>query len=425
MAVGQLRRVRYALTAGVVTLGVAAGFAPRFDPTRLRRTDFDREVRLMDAEIAAFSTATATRPTDPEAAGRLAYRLYQRATLTGRPEDFVAVRAIVEEKLRHDGSMPVWRLLEATLDVRAHQLDAAQAALAAAPELADNADAQVLAADIAFQRGNYERAQQGYEAALRRRTTWPVLARLAYVAARRGDVPTADRLYESAEEEVTAKEMRAYAWLELQRGQLQFSRGRYAEARVHYQTAARAYSGYWLVDEYMAELMGATREFAEAVELYKRAIARAPRPDLAQQLGDLYLFMGKPREASRWHDEALAGYLESVRRGEVQFLHHLAGFYADVKLDGAEAVKWAREDATRRPHYATENMLAWALYRNGQIAEALDASGRALASGMIDPHAYYQAAAINAAAGRAHTAQELGATLRRMNARYDDFHAHR
>src|SRR5204863_9014171 len=119
----------------------------------------------------------------------------------------------------------------------------------------------------------------------------------------------------AAEADLTAKEMRACAWVELQWGQMYFARGQYERARAHYDRARRAYSGYWLEDEYDAELLGARRDFDRAVARYTEAIARAPRPDLLQQLGDLYLAMGRPVEARAWHDRALAGYLSSVAKG--------------------------------------------------------------------------------------------------------------
>src|SRR5262249_15245612 len=148
--------------------------------------------------------------------------------------------------------------------------------------------------------------------------------------------------------QVSAKEMRAYAWVELQRGYLAFSRGHHDQALAHYRTAARAYSGYWLVDDYTAEVLGAQEKFDQAAALYRAVIARTPRPEIQQALGDLYALMGNAAEAAHWHDAALAGYLASVRRGEVQYLHHLAAFYADVTQDGAAAVEWARRDVEIR-----------------------------------------------------------------------------
>ena len=115
----------------------------------------------------------------------------------------------------------------------------------------------------------------------------------------------------------------------------------------------------------------------------------------------------------------------SVGRGDVQFLHHLAGFYADVAGNGDEAVKRARQDAALRPSYAADDTLAWALYRNGNVAEAVIASDRALASTMVDAHLYYHAARIKAAAGDAEAARGWTAALQDVNPHYEDFHAHR
>jgi len=135
--------------------------------------------------------------------------------------------------------------------------------------------------------------------------------------------------------------------------------------------------------------------------------------------------MGRPIQAREWHDRALSGYLGSVSRGDVQYLHHLATFYADVRQDGAEAVRWARRDWELRPNRIAEDALAWALYRNGQLAAALDASHHALSGGDADAHMLFHAATINEAAGHRDEARRLTTLLDTMNPRYRDFHAHR
>jgi tetratricopeptide (TPR) repeat protein len=265
----------------------------------------------------------------------------------------------------------------------------------------------------------------GYLSAVEKNPTWDNLARLAYWQGKFGDPDLADRLYQQAEEEISAKEMRAYAWVELQRGLLDLNRGRYEEATGHYRKAGKAYSGYWLVDEHMAELLGATRKFDEAVALYETVVARAPLPELHQRLGDLYAFMGKPERARPWHDKALAGYLDSAARGEVNYYHHLAGFYADVREDGAEAVKWAEKDLALRPNFATQDALAWALYRAGRFAEASVASREALSAGVKDAHLFFHAAMIHLAAGKTDEGKQLLKKAGEINPGYENFHAHR
>ena len=108
-----------------------------------------------------------------------------------------------------------------------------------------------------------------------------------------------------------------------------------------------------------------------------------------------------------------------------RFLHHLAGYYADVARDGASAVTWARRDVELRPHYSTDDALAWSLYVAGDIQEAARVSDRALASGIVDGHLYYHAATIKAAAGDADGAARWLEALSQLNPRYRDFHVHR
>ena len=121
---------------------------------------------------------------------------------------------------------------------------------------------------------------------------------------------------------------------------------------------------------------------------------------------------------------ALAAYLESVQRGDVHYLHHLADFYADVRQDGAEAVRWARKDLELRRNVSTHATLAWALYRDGRFAEALAAMLRALSSGVRDARLFFRAAMIHLAAGRAEEGKRLLREAAEINPHYQDVHVH-
>jgi tetratricopeptide (TPR) repeat protein len=411
---------RAALTAGLVAIAVVVWLGPRVR-SAWHPTDFDREMARIDADLAALGPNGLETP---ETATRLAFRLYHRATLTAQSADFAPIETLVDKALR-EWPIADLRLLRATIDLRFHRLDAARRDVNAVGDVANDDTGQLLLADIAMQEGTYPEARRRLDVVLARNPTWDARSRLAWLLAREGDVEGADRQYADAEADLTAKEMRACAWVELQWGQMYFARGQYDRAHAHYARARRAYSGYWLVDEYEAELLGARREFTEAIARYTDAIAKAPRPDLLQQLGDLYLAMGRPADANRWHDRALAGYLASANNGEVQFFHHLATFYSDVRQDGAEAVRWARRDFELRPSDVAADALAWAQYRNGQLSTALDASARALAGNGVDAHMLFHAATINEAAGRAADARRFRERLQAFNPRYADFHVHR
>lgn len=122
---------------------------------------------------------------------------------------------------------------------------------------------------------------------------------------------------------------------------------------------------------------------------------------------------------------ALSGYLDSVQHGEVHFIHHLAGFYADVRENGGEAVKLARKDLEMRRSPAAHDALAWALYRAGAFAESRDQMNEALASGIKDAHIFFHAAMIFSAVGDLERGQKLLRETAVLNPRYKSFHVHR
>jgi tetratricopeptide (TPR) repeat protein len=394
--------------------------------TKLRvPTDYDAELGRIDQELSGLKEAASSTASDAEKAVRLALRLYNRAALTGGAAEFIGAEGALKHAVQQIGPAPELALLQANIDFRLHRVADAARGLEALSRSGGGAQIEALRAGILFQEGRYEEARKGYLSAIAKSPTWDNLARLAYWESKFGDPDVADRLYGQAQEEISAKEMRSYAWVELQRGLLDLRRGRRDEALAHYRRAGKAYSGYWLVDEHMAELLGAQRKFSEAIALYESVIARAPRPELQQALGDLYVVMGDASRARPWHDKAMAGYLESVGHGEVHYYHHLGGFYADVRQDGPEAVKWGRKDVELRPNFFTQEGLAWAHYRNGELAQALAVTDAALSSGVKDAHLFFHAGMIYLAAGRSDGGKELLQRAAAINPRFEDFHVHR
>jgi tetratricopeptide (TPR) repeat protein len=387
--------------------------------------DYRAELGRMQKEISARKARALTPPIDVPVATRFVYRLYQRAILSGSPADLQAAESAIDHAIGAIGPLVELYLLKANLDFKLHRMAMAEADVAALERFA--ADAQVIAlkAGLAFQRGGYAEARKGYLSALEKNPSWDNFARLAYWESKFGDVEIADKLYAQAQNELSAKEMRSYAWVELERGLLHLDRARYQKTAAHYDRADKAYSGYWLVDERRAELLGAERKFNQAAALYRNLIARAARPELQHALGDLLAFMGKPDQAKPWHDAALAEYLASAARGEVHYYHHLAGFYADARQDGAQAVKWARKDIELRNNFMTQDALAWALYRDGQFSAALETIKKAIASGVKDPHLFFHAAMIHLAAGQNGEGKRFLQAVSEMNPGYENFHVHR
>jgi tetratricopeptide (TPR) repeat protein len=382
------------------------------------------EMRRIDEDIAKFGAVAATAPIDPERITRQAYRLYQKAAIAGNLEGLSALDPVIDSALPlllHPGDL---YLLKAHAAFKLHKLADVHAALAAVPAVYESHEGRLIRADLDFQHGHYRAAESGYLEALQIERSWDALARLAHLRGKMGDATAADRLLEEAEDQLTAKELRSFAWLEVQRGLLDFAHGRHDAARLHYRRADAAYPGYWLVDEHIAELVGAEGRHGEAIAILEPIVSAFHRPELDQAIGELYELAGQTTLAVHWKGRALTGYQQSVQRGEVHYFHHLADYYTDAAIDGAEAVKWAAQDLQIRANFATEAALAWALHRDGQFGDAACWIDRALSSGVVDARLYFRAGEIYKSAGYKIKGREHLERAVRLNASVDKFHIH-
>ena len=392
---------------------------------RVIPTDYQQELTKIENTASSEPHQSGFSLNDPKALFKNAYYYFLKSSLTGSLRDMEKGSVAFDKALADLPLSADLYLLHTAFNLKLHRLEAAKTDLEKLSFMDEDPKVEVLKADIAVQEGNYMAAATSYRNIIEINRNWDNLSRLAYLQAKFGDFDSAEQLYQEAEEEISAKDMRSYAWVELQRGYLALSRGQHESAWDHYQRADQAYSGYWLTKEYMAEWLGSQRNYDAAIVLYKQIIACARRPELYHALGDLYLFMGKPELAQPWHDKALAVYLDSVRRGEVQYYHHLASLYADARLDGAQAVKWARKDIQLRQNVTTRDALAWALFRDGQYSAAMDEMKKALSGNWQDAHLFFHAAMIHLAAGLTEEGKVYFQKAVNINPYYNAFHVHR
>jgi tetratricopeptide (TPR) repeat protein len=390
-----------------------------------KQTDFEIELARINAGIAELADNALQFPVDRAKITKLAYLQYQRASLTGNLAELDVAERTLDHAIQHLGPDGDLFFLKVNIHFKLHRLADVERDLDTSPDLLQSPPGRALKADLDFQQGRYEAARSEYETLIEEERSWDTLSRLAYFNFKMGDFETADRLYDEAVDELTAKEMRHYAWVELQRGVVDLTRGNYEQTREHYQRAERAYSGHWMVEEHLAELLGAEGKNDEAEAMYRRVVTRVPRPDFQQALGELYLSMGKTSDANDVLEKAQAAFLESAERGEVHYYHHLADLYADVFENGPEAVKWAQKDLELRRNFSTLAAMAWAHYRAGEFSKALETMNESLASGVRDARLFYQAGMIHKAFspnGKADRYLQMAAAI---NPNYENFHVHR
>lgn len=328
-----------------------------------------------DVELASLELR------EPSLTAQSIGRLYRRASLTGDFADFRAAEAAIEQGLERLGPLQDLYLLRAQFQLKLHRLAAAREDLSRAPDLADTPDARALRADLALQEGRYEEAGQGYERLVREHRTWDHLARLAYYLGKTGEVARADQLYAEAQDELSVKEMRSFAWVELQRGLLDLDRGRNEPALAHFRRADRAYSGYWLIEEHIAEALGRLGRADEAIALYRKVVEKTHNPEFLSALARLLenrdpsAATAFDREAGRRFEEQSALYPEAA-------IGHFLQFLLERKETGPQLLALAQRNVEIRPNAESKLLLARAYRRlkqpgSDQAVRALVAEIRA------------------------------------------------
>ena len=325
-------------------------------------TDHERELARIDEALASLQEGAPAAP-------RL---LVLRAGLTGNFADYQAAESALDDVLIWCEGCVDLLLLRADLHLKLHRPEAAGAVLDRI--LQDGGDADdprllTLRADAALQEGRIAAARAGYRDALAVRSSWDLLARLAYLEANTGDVAAAERLYVEAQDRLTAKEMRSYAWLELQRGILDLERDEPGAALAHYRHAERAYSGYPLIGEHLAEALALLGQHEEAAARYRDLAARTRIPEIVGALARLVAredpIAAAALDAEAWElfEERRALYPEAALG---HFVEHLLARGAP----GPDLIRLAEENHRLRPNPDAKLLLARACLETGKAARA-------------------------------------------------------
>src|SRR5262249_54963123 len=106
-----------------------------------------------------------------------------------------------------------------------------------------------------------------------------------------------------------------------------------------------------------------------------------------------YSRLGRSKEARQQYE--LVEYMARVNAvNRVLYNRELAYFYADHDIKASDALDLTRKEIAVRKDIYGYDALAWALYRNGQLDEALTAMTEALRLGTRDAKLLYHAGMI-------------------------------
>jgi tetratricopeptide (TPR) repeat protein len=383
----------------------ASGFAPV--PAVLLTPEATDTSRL----IHTAQISLARNPQDARQFAGLGAAYFQRARETGDVSDYQLAEAALAKSLDLDSSD---FSADAALGTMAavcmgeHRFtDALNYAQKALSLGTGDVSPFAIVGDAYADMGEYGKAAAAYgrltprDMTLSPRAAYGRDSRLAYLKFIAGDSAGAIDLMKTAVTEGVEAQLPSenLAWLYYELGEFDTQAGDAESADGAYLAALNTHSGDYRALAALGKLRANNGRYAEAIVLYQRAIAVVPMPTFIAELGDLYERQGNHQEAQKQF--ALVEYIGLL--GHInQVLHNrdLALFYADHDIKLADALDLARKELEVRRDAYTWDVLAWALYKNGKLTEAANASEKAMRFGTRDSLLLFHAGMIAEGLGK-------------------------
>jgi tetratricopeptide (TPR) repeat protein len=342
----------------------------------------------------------------------LAYQ--QRARETGDPSYYSKSEGALRRALRRAPNDLVATGGLGSLALARHRFREALAlgrdAIALSPSTARNYG---VVGDALVELGRYDEAFSTFDAMVRKKPNLAAYARVSYARELLGDVPGAIRAMRLALDAATGQP-EATAWTDVQLGKLYWSVGRLDAAARAYRAALAVFPGYVYALDTLAQIEAARGHLRRAIALERQAVDAIPLPQFVGNLGDLYRAHRNPRLAREQY-----ALVEVIRRllvaNGVKTDLETALFRIDHGVRLEQTLTLAQSARRDRPSIDGDDVLAWALERNGRCAEARAYSQRALRLGTKDALKFFHRGMIERCLGNPTEARDWFARALHLN----------
>jgi tetratricopeptide (TPR) repeat protein len=361
-----------------------------------------------DAQTASLEHKVKAQPRDVEALTLLGFAYQQRARETGDPSFYPRSERVLRRALRLEPTNPLTLRGMASLAASRHRFEESLKLAQRAQRQAPRAPAVYgLLGDAHLELGHYKRAFAAFDRMAELKPGTVAYARISYARELLGETEAAVEAMMMAVSSAGRRGEPA-AWANAQLGNLYLNGGRLRAASESHRRALNLFPGYAPALAGLGRTEWWRGRLPSAAELFRLALDRAPVPDYAVALGDVYAQMGRSSEAEQAYEQAEMLERAFVTNGGRNQLE-IALFNLDHDREVAAALSQARIGQRLRPSIEGGHVLAWALYKNGHCAEAKKHSIRALRLGTKDTGALLHRSFIEACLGNDAAAREFRA----------------
>ncbi len=369
------------------------------------------------SDIARAQAEIDKAPDLPLGYANLAMMFIKEARRTGDFSLNKKAAAAVEHALELSPNDVPARKLEASLHLAYHRFqEAADAANKLRQELPSDAFAYGVLTDAYMELGDYDKAVDSAQRMVDLKPGTASYSRAAQLRVLYGDHKGAVEMFTQAARITDPSDKETQSWCLVQLGDELWRNGDYAGAEKVYDEALENFPGYFLAVAAKGKARASISDYDGAIQFLTDAQNRVPNADTISLLGDIYFLQGDGVKAQAQYD-----LLEVVEQklGSAGDQKRLALSWADrdVKLDQALAIATS-EYSTRKDIY-TADILAWCLYKNGEVAAAKEKIDEAMRLKTNNARILFHAGMIAKATGDGRGAKRLLTEALKLNPAFD------
>jgi tetratricopeptide (TPR) repeat protein len=374
-----------------------------FAGTALAQEKAGEQARL-DRQIARLEERLKRDAPDANDYATYALALLQKVRAAPDPAFYALAERALREALNRDSANLQASVGMGSLCLARHDffgaLDWGKKVLVLSPS---NSAGLGIIADSQMELGLYDEAVTTVQQMVDGRPGVPSNARTAQLRFLYGDIPGAIEIQKEAIAVAATRGGEAAAWSHSNLGLMLLKANRLDEARLEFEQALRDIPFYERALAGLGQVRAAEGAYGAAIESYSEAIRRFPLPQHIMDLADVYRAAGKPGDAAR-QDALLEAITKVERANGINIDVDLALYYANHDRDPEKTVALARQALKTRPNIYSEDVLAWALFKKGDIGEAGEHMQKALSLGTQEPRFFFHAGMIYAKQGRTNKA---------------------
>lgn len=299
--------------------------------------------------------------------------LIEKANLTGNLANFKLAEEVLEKAMTRapKGSGPL--LTAAKMKFSLHKLSEAEKYLdlISKQHLISNQKSLAvhqLRADIDFQKGQYDKALEGYREC-EKASEGICLLNIALFYAKSGGTPEATAIFKYVLSKAGIDDYYSRAWINLQLGIINLEAGKLDQSLQYLDIANKILPGWWLVEEHRAEVLTLKGEVDKAIPLYEKVIVETNLPQYMDALAETYLEKSLTDKAKLLLDKANFLWEAQLKEYPESASGHALDHYLLLN-NNEKYLKLAEDNFNTRPNAEARGILANALYLNGKIEES-------------------------------------------------------